>query len=318
MADELIRRDSSVPAKRASYLQRVKARLGHVAKDTPVPAPTTGLAVDGRGPLPLIEEDEDLVPLLRSASNEMLAPLVDYILEKGKPSAQLGSTAAFRQNYPNHHVYADDIAAEIQKFGANTLMSHLKRGGKGVPYRDIITNVAKKLGVRRRFRSVERMEDEIVAKVLSDAYDKMTPEQQRALLDSLKISNPGPIGAPVAVGTLQAGIHAAGFAAYKGAVIVANGMANVVLGHGLAVGANAALVKGIAVFAGPVGWTLTGLLSASVVAGPAYRVCVPAVLQVALIRKQLKLQSHTPWKTILISTLLFLLLLLIVLWIRSQ
>jgi len=61
-------------------------------------------------------------------------------------------------------------------------------------------------------------------------------------------------------------IQAAGFAPYKMAVIVANGMANAVLGHGLAFAANAGLTKGIALFAGPVGWALDAIWGGTIIA----------------------------------------------------
>ena len=37
--------------------------------------------------------------------------------------------------------------------------------------------------------------------------------------------------------------------------------------------------------AGPVGWALTGAWTLTDVAGPAYRVTIPAVIQIALLRK---------------------------------
>jgi len=49
---------------------------------------------------------------------------------------------------------------------------------------------------------------------------------------------------PSKAAALQTAIQATGFAPYKLAVIVANGMANAVLGHGLAFAASAGLTKG--------------------------------------------------------------------------
>jgi hypothetical protein len=69
------------------------------------------------------------------------------------------------------------------------------------------------------------------------------------------------------------------------AVIVANGAATAALGHGLAFAANAGLTKAIAIFAGPVGGALDALWGSLLIAGPAYRVTVPCVLQVASIRQ---------------------------------
>lgn len=240
----------------------------------------------GTGPLPLIGDDMDLVPLLRQASNEELAPLVEYILNKGRWSAELNATIVFKKHHPNHRMYADDIAAEIQKFGANSFWSQAFRKGRGKKYRKILRNVAKRCGVKAGFwdETVE-IEQRVVETVLGKACERMTDEQRQELLDTLKIHRLSGAGGPVTAGTLQAAIQAAGFAPYKLAVIVANGMANAVLGHGLAFAANAGLTKGLALFAGPIGWALDAIWGGFLVAGPAYRVTVPCVVQVALIRQ---------------------------------
>ena len=43
----------------------------------------------------------------------------------------------------------------------------------------------------------------------------------------------------------------------------------------------------IGAFAGPIGWVITGLWTLADVAGPAYRVTIPAVIQVAFLRQYL-------------------------------
>jgi len=72
---------------------------------------------------------------------------------------------------------------------------------------------------------------------------------------------------------------------YKIAVIVANTIANIILGRGLSLAANATLTRTISIFAGPIGWLITGALTAVDIAGPAYRVTIPAVIQVAFLRQ---------------------------------
>lgn len=44
----------------------------------------------------------------------------------------------------------------------------------------------------------------------------------------------------------------------------------------------------MAIFAGPIGWALTGLWALMDIAGPAYRVTIPVVIQVAFLRAKLK------------------------------
>lgn len=261
-----------------------------IAPTSPAVLPPGVLVPNGNGPLPLIEDDEDLVPLLRQASNEELGLLVDYILRKGGVTAQLHRTQRYRQHSANgdHSKYADDIAAEIQKFGANTFWSHAFREGRGKKYRKILRKVAKRCGVKAGlWDETAEIEKRVLAAVLSKAYDQMTEEQRHELLSTLEIH--GLPGSKELIGTaaLQTAIQATGFAPYKLAVIVANGTANAVLGHGLAIAANAGLTKAIALFAGPVGWAFDAAWAGMIAAGPAYRVTLPCVVQVALIRQSM-------------------------------
>jgi uncharacterized protein YaaW (UPF0174 family) len=252
--------------------------------------PTSALVPNGSGPLPLVEDDNDLVPLLRQASNEELAPLVEYIVEKGGVTAQLHRTQKYRQYSVSHDhsEYADDIAAEIQKFGANTFWTHAIRKGRGVRYRKILRKVAKQCAVKAGWRDgTAEIEGRVLVSVLSKAYERMTKEQREELLATLKTQKLPGAGGPITAGALQAAIQATGFAPYKLAVIVANGTANAVLGHGLAFAANAGLTKAVALFAGPAGWAFDAAWGGMIAAGPAYRVTLPCVVQVALIRQSM-------------------------------
>jgi uncharacterized protein YaaW (UPF0174 family) len=244
------------------------------------------LAHTGTGPLPLVVDDMDLVPLLRQASNEELAPLVEYILNKGGWSAELDATIVFKKHYPNHRMYADDIAAEIQMFGANTLTSNLFRKGRGVPYREIVRDVARRCDVKSQWRAnVEDIEAGIVEAVLTRACPPMTPDERKIALSSLQVHEVQGLKGAASIGALQTAIQAGGFLPYQAAVVVSNGLAHATLGHGLSYAANAALTKGMAIFAGPVGWAFTALLGSMALGGPAYRVTIPCVVQVALIRQ---------------------------------
>lgn len=84
---------------------------------------------------------------------------------------------------------------------------------------------------------------------------------------------------------LQIAIRQSGFMAYKIALIVANAIAKAILGRGLSLAANAGIARTIGIFAGPIGWLITGLWVAVDIAGPAYRVTIPTVIQVAFLRQ---------------------------------
>jgi uncharacterized protein YaaW (UPF0174 family) len=209
--------------------------------------------------LPLIEDDKDLVPLLREASNDELDPLVKYIIENGGTTTQLSRTQRYRlySASGDHSKYADDIAAEIQRFGANTVPTATVRNGRGIKYRKILGQMAKRCGVKARFcDETAAIEERVLLEVLSKSYERMTEEQRQKLLATLKIQRLPGIGGPDVAGDLQA-----------------------------ALAANAGPREGLAMFAGPIGWALDPTWGGLVVAGPAHRVTLPCVVQVALIRQ---------------------------------
>jgi len=51
-------------------------------------------------------------------------------------------------------------------------------------------------------------------------------------------------------------------------------------------GGNVILTRTMAILTGPIGWVITGLWTAVDIAGPAYRVTIPAVIQVAALRQK--------------------------------
>ncbi len=251
----------------------------------------------GRGPLPLVADDP-LLGLLRDATNDELAPLVEILRVKGGRTSQLAHTAAFRAHFPDHRAYVDDIVADLQKFGGNTLANQVLREGRGVPYAVILENVAKRVGVAYRGRSAHEVETEIVARIMSDAYATMSREEQMALVQSLKIRDRRKLLAPGGTEALRLAIQHSGFAAYKASAIAANAVSQQLLGHGLSLAANAGLAKGIAMFAGPVGLAFTGFLVAHSAAGPAYRVTVPAVIHIAAVRAARALPAPSRWEQV--------------------
>ena len=54
------------------------------------------------------------------------------------------------------------------------------------------------------------------------------------------------------------------------------------------ISANAALTRSLCVFAGPIGWVVTAVWTLLDIAGPAYRVTIPAVIQVAYMRAKMQ------------------------------
>jgi uncharacterized protein YaaW (UPF0174 family) len=237
--------------------------------------------------------DKDLIPVLRGASSEDLEILVGFILKAS--TSELELVPEFKRLNPraadgiydgDHQVYADEIAAEIQKFGGNTIVN-IFRGGKGVCYAEVIRDVADKLNVNYNDKSdVVTIKSQIQLKILEKAYEKMTNEERSELLRTLGENPVGAIPSALPVMAIQTAIKLGGFASFKIAVIVANAVARIILGRGLSFAAGATMTRLMGVFAGPVGWAATILWTLVDIAGPAYRVTIPCILHVAYIRQK--------------------------------
>lgn len=232
-------------------------------------------------------EDEDL-NFLAELNSEDLDILVE-ILTKNQNGEErftenLTLEEEFIQNEPDHAKYWDLIAAELQTFGGNSFANFV-RGGKGVPYREILIDVSKKLKVNFNEKaSTTIIENNLLMKILSDSMEKMNPKELKEFTDELGLKTTS-FTSHAVITALQISVKKSGFLAYQIAVIVANSVAKHVVGRGLSLTGNAALTKSLSIFAGPVGWIISTIWTLYDIAGPAYRVTIPAVIQIAYLRK---------------------------------
>ena len=230
--------------------------------------------------------DNDLI-FLRNAENSDLKVLVDYLTKRKDGETRLTEELTMTENYKKYYpdqlqLMADDIAEELQRYGGNTFMNILR--GHGVEYRELLIGVCKKMDVNfNKKASIEMIEYNLLQKILLDSLENMSTEDIKKLLDEMNIPNQG-FGKQAFIAALQMAIKRGGFTAYKIAVIVANAVSKALLGRGLTLASNAALTRWLSVFAGPIGWSVTAIWTAIDIAGPAYRVTIPAVVQIAYMR----------------------------------
>lgn len=192
----------------------------------------------------------------------------------------------YKKYYPDHSEYWEEIAAEIQCFGANTFAT-IFRGGKGVEYKEILADVCDKMKVNyNENSSVEKIEQNLLMKILEDAIEKMSPEELKELAQATGVKNTSGVTKETMVGIFQAVFRAGGFKSYQLTVIIVNAVLKALIGRGLSFAGNAALTRTMAVLTGPIGWVITGLWTAVDIAGVAYRVTIPAVIQVAVLRQK--------------------------------
>ena len=227
--------------------------------------------------------DPDLNPVLEIANKEDLAILVDILLKK--PVTEFLTThKAYERHSPDRTKYADVIAAEIRDFGGNTFLNLFR--GEGPSYYEITCDVAKKVKAPfKKGQDIETIEESIMLTILERAWEKMTDEEKQVILEAIGKSNKSSAGGFSSM-AFQAVFRTGGFASYQLTVIIANAVVRAVLGRGLSFAANAALTRAMSVAVGPIGWAVTGIWTLVAIAGPSYKVTIPCIVQVAMMRKK--------------------------------
>ena len=174
---------------------------------------------------------------------------------KERLTEELTSNDLYKRYAPDHNKYWEDIAGEIQCFGANTFATLFRRG-KGVKYNEVLTDVCDKLKVNyNKNSSTEMIENNLLLKILQDALEKMTPEDIKSLGKELGINNTTSLDKQAALATCQTIFKMGGFKSYQLTLIIANAIMKALFGRGLTLVANST-------------------------------VTIPAVIQVAYLRKK--------------------------------
>lgn len=220
----------------------------------------------------LVYRDRALRQVLEQATDEELRILVELMCTKR--SCALSPDC--------REVLA--IVNEFQRFGGHTFVNIVR--GQGVSYREIVGDVADKLGIDFKgyhhiadaeWRIVECLTYRVLRK-----FEQVDADQMEVLREEMK-----KLG--VAQNSQSLKNLLLNQAAYQSVrliilqVIIREFV--VKLGVQQAIGLVGSRIA--AILTGPVGWALGGLWAAIDIAGPAYSVTVPGVLLVALIRLRL-------------------------------
>jgi uncharacterized protein YaaW (UPF0174 family) len=231
-----------------------------------------------------MSRDSNLNPVLNKANNEDLEFLVDLITKT--MTNFLDVNDVYKRYYPDHKKYVDEIASEIRSFGGNTF-ANIFRGGDGPSYKEIVCDVADKLKAPyRKESSIEKIEDSILETVLSQALEKMSDSEKQELLKEFGDGKNYSLTGPALTSAFITIFRMGGFKSYQLTLIIVNAIVKAILGHGLKLGANAALAKAMSILTGPIGWVITGIWTLVDIAGPATRVTIPSVIYVAMLRKK--------------------------------
>lgn len=236
-----------------------------------------------------VTRERSLIEVLMHADVDDISILIDLITDKGAGRISLSSETCRKLTDANTTRRFDGvtyslIVDELSRFGGNSL-ANLFRRGAGVPYGEIVGDVAKHLKVpHNSSNECSQTEMAIISTVLQQSIAKMTDEQRKNLNDSLGTNRILATGGTAAA--ILAAISLSSTGAFKATAIVANASVQALLGRGLVMGASTGAVRGLSVLAGPVGWAITAIWTAFDLASPAYRVTVPCVIQIAYMRQK--------------------------------
>ncbi len=236
--------------------------------------------------------DSDLEFLKRLSSSD-LKDLFDVLVYDEyrtlRMNEELTNSLEYKRYGRDYAKYPERIAEELQRYGGNSFANFFR--GEGVLYKEILCDVCDHLKVNYNESSnTSLIEENMLAKILKDSLEQMSKKDLEELCHELGMTNINKMigeNKQVLTASVLTLFKNGGSHSYPLVIAVADAMVKKTLGHGLtAVAGKMVLTKTLGILAGPIGWAITGALVSINLAGPAYRVTVPACVLVAALRRK--------------------------------
>lgn len=182
------------------------------------------------------------------------------------------------------------VAGELQLYGGDTVVNFFR--GTGVLYEEILNDVCDRVGVKfaTQDKEIVQKEEKLIAFLADKAWENMTEEQRTEFLQKANLYNV--VQDASGLSPMRLALASGGAAAMLLYEYVAGAML-ASLGAGLAArfaGPMAAKFVGtrlgVAALTGPFAVVLGVALTVPMLSGAAYRVTMPAVIQIAYMRKK--------------------------------
>lgn len=231
--------------------------------------------------------DKDLEFLL-SCNNEDLRILCDILTftndGKYRLTEKLTKTDAYLINYPDHMTgMVDKIAEEILRCGSNSV-STLLRSGLPDTYEDVLRRVCKILHVDiSKERSAAGMEQRLLEKTFQITMERMTERELRELAEKAGIRKKS-LNKQVLLAALLFAMKRNRRVLWDVFTFISSRALSLMGGRGLTILGTAIFPRTLGILTGPVGTIVLTVWTIWDLAAPAYRVVVPAVIQVAIMR----------------------------------
>ena len=235
-----------------------------------------------------MKPDFDL-QFLQYCDNEDLRALCDILMYKNSGSIrlneQLSNTDGYLKYYPDNMIGMwKELASELQCYGGNTILN-IFRNGRGPAYEKIVYDVCKKMHVKdiSKYDTAEEMEQKLLIAVSAKIIEELDEIDIRNIMDECEIHDYAHTKAG-----LMAALVALQLINRKLFIMVLNVimrfLIRILIGRGIMTVGIGLVSRGVGVFFGPVAWIVLGGWTAWDIMGPAYRVTIPAVVQVAYMR----------------------------------
>lgn len=228
-------------------------------------------------------EDEDL-QFLQYISSEDLNTLVFLLThehnDRLRINRNLSRLEQFKKHYPDHKKYWDLIAAQIQGIGATTLARAI-RMERGVKYKKILQDVCEVLKVPFKKESeVEVNEKNLLFKLLTDAIKKMSPNEIKELSETIGMTDKVNSTREAILDMLQETLQNRGL---KSNTLITNLVTVAVINRTMPFFAKTG--GPIIVASPPTRLLLACMLAVQDITRPAYRMIIPVVTEVAILRQ---------------------------------
>ncbi|MFL7083262.1 acidic protein MsyB [Escherichia coli] len=223
--------------------------------------------------------DSDL-DFLQHCSEEQLANFARLLTHNEKGKTRLSSVLMRNELFKSMEGHPEQhrrnwqlIAGELQHFGGDSIVNKLR--GHGKLYRAILLDVSKRLKLKAdKEMSTFEIEQQLLEQFLRNTWKKMDEEHKQEFLHAVDARvNELEELLPLLMKDKLLAKGVSHLLSSQLTRILRTHAAMSVLGHGLLRGAG---------LGGPVGAALNGVKAVS---GSAYRVTIPAVLQIACLRR---------------------------------
>ena len=233
-----------------------------------------------------MKTDKDL-RFLSSCENEDLRVLCDILthdrLGNIRVTEQLTATDEYNRNYPEDMLFlVPQISNELLKYGSNTLATFWHNEPDS--YQTVLRRVCKQMDVRTMEQdSVAKMEHNLLTTLCQDTLNKMSERELRLLANENGIPDKRLTRQALTAALLMA-IRTSRAVLTRIAARVIQYIVEIITIRGVATAGIETATRAVSSALGPIGWIALGTWTVYDITSPAYRVCVPAVLQVAYMR----------------------------------